>query len=291
MGCGRVADVCIIKRYGLIEEQLSNFDTTISDRKIICMEKLEMTEKKNRTISIILYITGTFFALLFAGSILWANLELPFYFDYSYASVGSENQTQANLDCPIILTTKETGIVKTEITNNTDKPLNPVLRGEVSYLGGIARDIEFNPAILPGESSPISIEVNSDDIVFNFMIFVRTFQLPTYKTPAQAGSCAMLMVPISFLSGDQVYILSLSAIFALLAAGIILWVKNNKPLRGMPRRAFNVMITLATLLLAAIFCGLTDGLMVPGFLLLVLIVLLIMVAIVYFLTSAEIKEN
>ena len=250
-----------------------------------------MNEKKGRTLSVILYIIGTLIGLIFAVSVIWANFELPFYFDYSYASVGSDNQTSAKLNCPILLTTGETGTVSTDITNNTDKTLNPVFRAEISYLGGIVRDLEFNPIILPGESSPVEIEINSDDIVFNFMIMVRTYQLPTYKTPAQAGSCAIIMLPITFLSGDQVYYISLVVIVLLLAAGIFLWVKNNRPLKGMSRRVFNVMVLLGILLLAAIFCGITDGLMVPGLLLLVLIVLLIMVAVVYFGGSPQDNEN
>jgi hypothetical protein len=250
-----------------------------------------MTEKKGRTFSIILYIVGAFTALMFAGSIIWANFELPFYFDYSYASVGSENQIRANLNCPIFLTANESGIVSTDIPNNTDKTINPIFRGEISYLGGIVREVEFQPTILPGESSRIEIEVNSDDIVYNFMILARTYQLPTYNTPAQAGSCAIVSVPITFLSGDQVYYLSLFVITLLLVAGIFLWVKNNRPLRGMSRRVLNVMIFLAILLLAAIICGIIDGLMIPGLLLLVLIALLIMVAFVYFGSSPQDNEN
>jgi len=250
-----------------------------------------MTKKKGRTLSIILYIIGAITAFIFAGSIIWVNFELPFYFDYSYASVSSENQTRANLNCPILLTTKETGTVSIDITNNTDKTLNPVFRGEISYLGGIVREVEFKPSILAGESSPIEIEINSDDIVFNFMIMVRTYQLPTYKTPAQSGSCAIVMLPIPFLNGDQVYYLSFIFIIFMLVAGIFLWVKNNRPLRGLSRSVFTVMILLAILLLAAIFCGIIDGLMIPGLLLLVLIVLLIMVAIVYFGSSPQDNEN
>lgn len=250
-----------------------------------------MTEKKGRTLSIVLYIIGAFTALIFAGSIIWANFELPFYFDYSYASVSSDNQTRAKLNCPIFLTTKETATVSTDITNNTDKTLNPVFRGEISYLGGIVREVEYKPTILPGESSRIEIDVNADDIVFNFMIMVRTYQLPTYKTPAQGGSCAIVMIPITFLSGDQVYYLSFFVTISLLGAGIFLWVKNNRPLRGKARRVLNVMIVLAILLLAAIFCGIMDGLMIIGLLLLVLIALLIMVALVYFGTSPQDDEN
>lgn|GEM_PF-1527516 len=250
-----------------------------------------MTEKKGRTLSIILYIIGALTAFLLAGSILWANFELPFYFDYSYASVGSANQTRADLNCPVLLTTKETGTIRTEITNNTDKTLKPVLRGEISHQGGIAREFEFIPTVLPGESSPIEISINSDDIVFNFMVLVRTFQLPTYKTPASSGSCAIVMFPIPYLSGDQVYYTSIILILGMFIAGISLWVKNNRPIRGLARSVLTIMVLLAVLLLTAILCGIIDGFVVPGFLLLVLIVILIGVTIIYFLSSPQANEN
>ncbi|MFH2039005.1 MAG: hypothetical protein ABIJ65_06165 [Chloroflexota bacterium] len=248
-----------------------------------------MTKKKGLILSIILYILGAFIALVFAGSIIWANFELPFYFDYTSAAVRTENQGKSDLNCPIILTTKETGFVSTDIANNTDKTLNPVFRGEISYLGGIAREFEFKPTILPGESGHIEIEVNEDDIVFYFMILVRTFQLPTYKTPAQVGSCAIVMLPIPFLTGNQVYYLSLLVIILSFAAGIFLWVKYNHPLQGQSQKTLSIMILLAILLLAAIFSGILGGWML-GLLLLVLIVLLIMVAVVFIANSPPAKD-
>ncbi len=246
-----------------------------------------MTKKKGRIISIIIYIIGAFTGLLFAGSIIWANFELPFYFDYSSASVRTESQIKTDLNCPIILTTKETGIVSTDITNKTDKTLKPVFRGEISYLGGIAREFEFNPTILPGEFSHIEIEVDQDDIVFNFMILVRTFQFRTYKTPAQFGSCAIVMLPIPFLTGNQVFFLSFLVIILCLAAGIFLWGRIDRPLLGSSHRVLNVMILLAILILLAIISGLF-GVWIIGLALLVLIVLLIMVAVVYFSNTPQI---
>jgi hypothetical protein len=245
-----------------------------------------MIKKSGRTISIILYFFGVLFAILFAGSIIWANFELPFYFDYSYAAVRTENLSASDLNCPQFLTTNETGLVSTQITNNTDKIIYPIFRGEVSYLGGSVRDFELKPTILPGESNLIEFEINEEDIVFNFMILVRTYQLPTYKTPAQSGSCAIVMLPIPLLTGDQVYYLSLFVILLLLAAGIFLWGKNNRPLQGLSRRVFNVMNLLAILLLAAIVSGINGG-WLPGLGLLVVIVLLILVAFVYFGNSPE----
>jgi hypothetical protein len=248
-----------------------------------------MTTKTIRRISIIFFSIGVIIGLFFAGSVIWANFELTFYFNYSYASIRSADQAYSDLECPIILTKAETGMVRTDIANTTDKTLTPVFRGEISYLGGIVREVDFKPTILPRETSRVEFEVNSHDLFYNYFILVRTYQLPTYKTPSRIGSCAIVMLPIPFLTGRQVFYLSLFAIGLFQLTGIFLWTRSNRPLQGVSRRAYSAMITLSLLEWAAIIFGIY-GIWVAGLPLMVAIVLLIVVASIGFSGGAP-QEN
>jgi hypothetical protein len=240
-----------------------------------------MKPETGRKVSILLFSLGVVIGLFLAGEAIWANFELPFYFDYNYASVRLTGQNYSKLSCPFILTTSETGRILVDIPNTTDKPIDVLFQAEISYLGGIARNYEVKPSIPPGETHQVEFEVNAKDIVFHSFILVKTYQFPTYKTPSRLGSCAILMLPIPFLSGDQAFILFLLVIGGLIASGLVLWIKNNHPMRGVPRNAASAMFTLASLLLAALVSGYL-GWWVAGLFLLAVVVLMIVVAVAYF---------
>jgi hypothetical protein len=244
-----------------------------------------MKVKMGRSISIILISLGILIALFLAVSFNWAYLELPLYFDYDFTSVKMDNQQYSSLNCPYLLTSSETGQISLDIPNTTDKPINVLFRAYVSYMNGVARTVELNPTIPIGELSTLKFEVNSSDVFYHYFIFVKTYQFSTYNTPARMGSCAILMLPISFLSGDQVLILSILLMGLCLIVGIYAWRKYNDPLRGLALNTHNALIILSVLLSMALIAGMR-GWLVLGLLLLVVVLLLIFVTISTF-SSAQ----
>jgi hypothetical protein len=245
-----------------------------------------MTPQTGRKVSILLFSMGVLIGFILAGVSVWANFELPVYFDYNYASIRSTDQSYSDLNCPLLLTTSETGRVVLDIPNTTDKPIEVLFRAEISYLGGIVRNFEVKPSIPAGESQRVEFEINADDVVFNSFILVKTYQFPTYKTPSRMGSCAILMLPIPFLTGQQAFIATILMIAILIISGIYLWIKHNRPHRGVARNATSAMITLALFLLVALVSG-YQGWWVAGLFLLVVVTLLIVVSVVYFSTSPQ----
>ena len=240
-----------------------------------------MKPKIGRTISVILFSLGVLLGLLLAGSFIWAHLELPLYFDYDFTSIKSDNQEYSKLICPYMLTTPETGQISVKIPNTADKSIDVSFLAHISYLGGAARQLELTSTIPVGGSRDLKFEVNAQDVFYNYFILVKTYQYPTYKTPSRMGSCAILLVPLTFLTGDQVLIISILLLGFFLLTGIFLWIKFNRPLRGMTRNALNAMTLLAILLAVAFYTGLA-GWWVPGVLLLAVVVLQIFVAFSHF---------
>lgn len=243
-----------------------------------------MKAKTGRIISVILISVGVLIGLFLAGSFIWAYLELPLYFDYDFTSVRSDNQQYSNLNCPLFLTSTETGQVSLDIPNTTDKTINILFRANVSYQGGIARDVELKTTIPIGEFRTLKFEVNSGDVFYHYFIFVKSYQFSTYNTPSRMGSCAILMIPISFLTGDQVLTISILLMGLFMIVGIYTWIKYNRPLRGVALNALNAMIMLSIILLVALIAGM-KGWWVLGLLLLVVVVLLIVVALSYFISA------
>jgi len=242
-----------------------------------------MKQEIYRKVSIILFSTGMLVGFILAVGTNWVHFEMPFYFDYSYAAVRTTDQAYSKLICPIILTKADRGLVSVDITNNADKAIKILFRGEISFLGGITRNVEYTPTIPIGETSRIQFEVNQDDVVFNNMILVRTYQFSTYKTPSRMGSCAILMIPISLLTGTDLLVLIILISGSLIISGKLLWIRSNRPMRGQPRNMLAAMTTMSLFLLAAIVAGI-EGWWIPGVLMLVVIVLLTVVS-GYFETS------
>jgi hypothetical protein len=239
-----------------------------------------MKQASVRKISIILFALGALIAFLLAVGTIWAHFEMPFFFNYSYVAVSSKGQQVSRLSCPVILTNADSGQVSVDIPNTTDKTINIHFQGEISSMDGTVREVEFRPAIPVAQTGRIQFAIDRNDVVFGNLILVRTYQFSTYKTPARAGSCAVLMFPISFLSGAELLILTILVSILLILSGIVLWVGNNRPMRGLPRSALTVMVSLSILLLLANVVGIA-GWWIPGILILVVSILLAVVSIGY----------
>jgi hypothetical protein len=98
------------------------------------------------------------------------------------------------------------------------------------------------------------------------------------------GSCAIFMIPISFLTGNELLILTLLFSGLSIIIGIVLWIANNRPMIGLPRSALIAMITVSLLVLAAVIAGIA-GWWIPGILLLMVIIIMAVVSIGAFQTS------
>ena len=231
-------------------------------------------------LGIILFTLGAILAFLLAVGTIWAHFEMPFFFNYSYVAVSSKDQQVSRLNCPVILTNADSGQVRVDIPNTTDKIINIHFQGEISSMDGTVREVEFRPAIPVGQTDRVQFAIDRNDVVFGNLILVRTYQFSTYKTPARAGSCAILMFPISFLTGIELLILIILVSALLILAGITLWIGNNRPMRGLPRSVLTVMVSLSILLLLANIFGIA-GWWIPGILAMVVTILLTVVSIGY----------
>jgi len=240
-----------------------------------------MTSLFGRKIGILIFGIGALVGLFFAFLMTWGNFELPFYFERSYFSAQTPNQEKMDLNCPLVLTVIDDSSIKALLPNTTDKTINLNFQGEISYLGGIERQVEFKPEVQPGETGEVEIKVNKEDRFYNLFILARFFQFPTYKTPSRIGSCAIIMLPFINLTGNQTYGLSLGIIALFMVGGLLIFSRNNKPLTGKNKRIFNAMLVMAVIIAGAVTAGIL-GLWLLGLVLLVVILLMLVAVLIYF---------
>ncbi|HKZ44288.1 MAG TPA: hypothetical protein VJZ78_04545 [Anaerolineales bacterium] len=240
-----------------------------------------MTSGFGRKIGIYIFAVGALVGFTFAFLMTWANFELPFYFERSYFSVKSPTQEKMDLECPLVLTVIDDGSISASLPNNTDKIINLDFQGEISYMGGIERQVEFMPEVLPGETAEVEIKVDKEDRFYNVFILARFFQFPTYKTPARDGSCAIVMLPFTFLTGSQAFGVSLGIIILFMLGGLLIFFRNNRPLIGKKKRIFNAMLIMAIFIAVAVTAGIL-GMWLLGLILLAVIFLQTVAVFIFF---------
>ena len=206
-------------------------------------------------IGIFIFAIGALVGFTMAFLMTWANFELPFYFERSYFSVSTPSTEKMELSCPLLLTIVDEGSIKAYLPNTTDKTINLDFRTQISYMDGIEREVQFNPEVLSGETGVVDVKIDSADRFYNMFILMRAFQFPTYKTPARAGSCAVVMLPFTFVNGSEAIALILAVIILFMLGGLLLFARINRPLAKRNKRIFNSMLVMAIFICIAIAAG------------------------------------
>ena len=206
-------------------------------------------------IGIFIFAIGALVGFAMALLLTWANFELPFYFERSYFSVSTPTTEKLELSCPLLLTTVDDGAIKAYLPNTTDKTINLDFRVQVSFMEGIERELQFNPEVLSGETGVVDVKIDSADRFYNMFILMRAFQFPTYKTPARAGSCAVVMLPFNFVDGSEALLLILGILILFMGGGLLLFARINKPLVKKNKSIFNSMVVTTVFIGIAIAAG------------------------------------
>lgn len=198
----------------------------------------------------------------------WADVEAMLYGFPRYG-----NKSTFAMQCPLVITPAETGMVAFEIENDSDLLVRPTVRFQVSNPGPF-RLISERLELQPGESRRLQVEVTADDAVLNRYIFVKMFTFATYPLPPVEQTCGILLLDLPHLTGRQVVQVSLAVAFLGMPLGLALWVLSNQPLKGNALDMTRAMIALgAAVLLGTLAVWLAWWL--PGLVLTAVTILLI----------------
>lgn len=190
-------------------------------------------------LGVLLFVAGSLGGLSLSAAVLWGEVEARVYSSYS----GDRN---LQLECPLMISPAESGIVRTEIMNLTDKEIKPVVNAEISQANAARRESQTF-ILAPGENGKGQWLVTSSDAIFNNLILVNILQSQYSNNPSHWGSCGILLFSLFGLTGMQTfYLLFGGGIMGLLVGGG-LWAYVRWPLGQ-----FDLNIAQAGILLAGI---------------------------------------
>ncbi len=221
-----------------------------------------------RLFGTLIFSVGVLFGLILTGGLILAGLESDVYFGPGYPS----DAGLKTLNCPVMISSQEVGVISVELMNTTDKSIEPMVLLEISNPGFFNTHRE-KYSIASGDSREIQWQVSSQNAVFGRLILVRAYQFPAYKTPSRAGSCGILLVDFFGLTGNQILLLSFAASLASIALGVGLWLFANRPLRSEVWPAGRAILAVGATVAVGLFVG-YHGLWLPGILTLVVAVLM-----------------
>jgi hypothetical protein len=197
-----------------------------------------------RVFGMLLFLFGILAGLLLATVITWANFEAVFYgFDRL------SNEQLGTLRCPLLMTTNDTRTVSAEFSNPGDKPAQFIARTDISTVGPLQRTDELL-SFAPGERKKLTWTVNADNLDLEYFIFVKTYQYPSSAGGTREATCGIFVLPLSFVSGDTVFVVTFAASLLGILGGLFLWERSASRLSKREIDTHHAMTALAIVLLA-----------------------------------------
>ncbi len=200
-----------------------------------------------RALSVLLFVFGVLFGVALSAGVIWGDLEASM-FD---ASIGGEAPLKT-LKCPVMMTTRELGMVSADFTNSLERPVEFRVRTHISegYIT-LMREINTKLPLEPGETQSLKWAVSPDDAAFGGrLILLRVRLFPKYPLPSRHASCGILVMDLPYLTGNQFFTLALAASLLSMAGGAGLWFIANRPLKKSGRDVLRAMGALAGCVLA-----------------------------------------
>jgi hypothetical protein len=231
---------------------------------------VQSSNKARRTLGMILYCLGILITLALSVITVWGDLEASL-FDVSIRAERGLN----SLNCPVLITSHETGQISASFQNTSQQPVNRAIRAHISQ-GFITlfREENLQLPLQPGERQSWTWYVTADDAAYGSLILVRVSTLRQAPMPSESSTCGILVLNIPWVSGGMVVAGWLILGLAAIAGGTWLWLKASPPPTTDRRPAMLSMSAISLLVIAILTVGLA-GLWVPGVMLLALFVLLL----------------
>ena len=170
----------------------------------------------------LLFLAGVLTGLAISGTVTWGESEARIYSSFN----GDSNLA---IQCPLILSPTETGMVRAKIVNLTGEEIKPVVRAEISH-GKLPREIQQTFPLSALKSQNVEWRVDSSDIIFERVILVNILQSRYSNNPSRSGACGILVFSLWGLTGIQTFGLVLAVSLILMISGGAFWLSTRRPL-------------------------------------------------------------
>lgn len=231
-----------------------------------------------------LFVVGFLIGVIFISLGLWSDLEGgAFWGTKEAAAFDSSIPMDARLEslnCPVMITAQETATITTQVENRLDRPVEVIIQSDLSNPDPFIEAIRDTQTIQlnPQEQRQFSWKASIENLKFNRLILARTYLInEQLRIPARTSHCGILVVNHTWLTSQQIMLISISASLIGMILGMFLWQTGKHPLKDRTRRSAYTMLALVILTLAGILATLAGSwFMVIVFLLLILLLLLAM---------------
>jgi len=233
-----------------------------------------------RFLSILIFIIGVLIGLFLFGYAVWGDFEAAI-FD---SLITEEGKTR--ISCPVIINNTESGNVKLVIRNPTDEPIvnrvwTKITNGAISILDESRERYDLQP----GDKETLEWEVNADNAVYGGrLILVKIRSDVTYPLTDREGSCGIIVVNTSAITGVQIVGIVLATSIIFIVTGLVIWWKINKPLKHRDNLVFRAMVSLGAITVLGLVTGLI-GFWLAGGIILIISILVVGAMIAYFLMN------
>jgi hypothetical protein len=232
-----------------------------------------------RAAGVALFSVGILVGMALAGGAAWADIEARFYGFPKMA-----DRPLRGVQCPILMTTHETGVVSATFKNRSQQPLQLLVRADISSPGPWTVE-RTRLSLAPGESQTQRWTVSSENIDLGFFIFVRVANYPAYPFSFRETMCGILVLNLQGLTGNQVLNIALAVSLVCIPLGLALWeATQQRPLKGRARQTTLAMAFLAGIVLVGMLASFV-GAWAAGGLSVLLAVLVISVIAVFVATD------
>jgi hypothetical protein len=174
------------------------------------------------TLGIVIFLLGMIIGIVFVVITTWGNLEAYWFFPSRIATSGI-----SGLNCPVMMTPGETGVITLHVRNPNDFVIRPTVLSTISS-GYYIDDAEFtkqNLVLEPGDSYIARWEFNEEDAVYDQFVMARIESRIPYPTTRLQGSCAIYVMNLPGVSSLLIMILGSIVCAALSLGGLYLWRK------------------------------------------------------------------
>lgn len=169
-----------------------------------------------------------------------------------FSALVSGDRVLRSLSCPEIITEKETGVIRADLHNGTDKAHFRTVRTGITqgYLT-LRREIVEHYTLEPGETRHLSWEISPGDAAYGYLILAKVYFFPQREVPSYVGACGVMLLKTSLLTGWQIIGLVWLISLSLMAAGYMRYIRHNRPLLRRRRTLAVLMRVVAVTIILA----------------------------------------
>jgi hypothetical protein len=173
-------------------------------------------------LAVLLFLAGVGMELLLSSGVVWAQVEAAVFGTQMMAG-------GLNLDCPLILSSSESGVVSTLIANSLDQQVSPLITTEISR-GDVPQNLSRTLVLAPHEDQTLKWIVDDSDLIFGRLILVNIVQSRYADLDPHRGFCGILVFDLFNLTGSESLALILIGGVLLILMGGVFWSRLHAPL-------------------------------------------------------------